>query len=249
MRDVAARIDRQGRRVVILAIVLPLLHGLILFAAAGRLAWPRGWIYLGLMAACLAGEMLFVCRRNPAVINARGRSHGDSERWDLVVLRIHVLLMLSTLALSGLDAGRWRLSEVPLALSIAAGVVLALAFAIGAAALAHNPFFEPTVRIQRERGHRVIDGGPYRFVRHPGYLSAILTFVSVPLFLGSWLGLVSAGLDVVLFVVRAHLEDRTLRARLPGYDAYARRVPALLVPGRAALDALVGAARRRRAGG
>ena len=94
-----------------------------------------------------------------------------------------------------------------------------------------NPFFEKTVRIQTERGHRVIDTGPYAFVRHPGYLGFFGWCLSAPLLLGSWWAFVPAVLSVVDLVVRTALEDRTLREELEGYEAYSNRVPHRLLPG------------------
>jgi len=94
-----------------------------------------------------------------------------------------------------------------------------------------NPFFEKTVRIQSERGHRVIDTGPYSFVRHPGYLGFAGWILSTPLLLGSWWALIPAILSTVCLVVRTALEDRTLRMELAGYEEYIHRVRYRLVPG------------------
>ena len=94
-----------------------------------------------------------------------------------------------------------------------------------------NPFFEKTVRMQSERGHRVIDTGPYRFVRHPGYIGFLGWIVSAPLLLGSWWALIPSIVSVVGLVIRTVLEDRTLREELPGYAEYARRIRFRLIPG------------------
>ncbi len=94
-----------------------------------------------------------------------------------------------------------------------------------------NPFFEKTVRIQTDRGHRVIDTGPYAFVRHPGYLGFVGWTLSAPLLLASAWAFVPAVLSVVGIVVRTALEDRTLQAELPGYPEYAARVRSRLIPG------------------
>ncbi len=93
-----------------------------------------------------------------------------------------------------------------------------------------NPFFEKTVRIQTERGHRVIDTGPYRFVRHPGYLGFCGWMLSTPLLLGSWWAFVPALLSILALVIRTTLEDRTLHNELTGYREYARRVHYRLIP-------------------
>ena len=98
-------------------------------------------------------------------------------------------------------------------------------------AMLANPFFEKTVRIQEERGHHVATGGPYRFVRHPGYVAFILMGFALPLGVGSAWALVPAGLNAALIVARTALEDRTLRRELPGYAEYAQRTRYRLLPG------------------
>jgi protein-S-isoprenylcysteine O-methyltransferase Ste14 len=87
------------------------------------------------------------------------------------------------------------------------------------------------VRIQEDRGHQVVTGGPYRYVRHPMYVGIILLFPCMALFLGSWWAWVPAMLIAMLMVIRAALEDRTLQAELPGYAEYARQVRYRLLPG------------------
>ncbi len=94
-----------------------------------------------------------------------------------------------------------------------------------------NKFFEPSVRIQTDRGHRVIDTGPYAIIRHPGYAFSFALFLGIPLALGSLWGLIPAALICMMLVVRTVLEDRTLQNELPGYKQYAERVRYRLVPG------------------
>ena len=65
-------------------------------------------------------------------------------------------------------------------------VLVLVAMALIAWAQAVNRFFEPGVRIQADRGHEVIDTGPYALVRHPGYVAASLLFVGIALALGSY---------------------------------------------------------------
>ena len=113
-----------------------------------------------------------------------------------------------------------------------AGLIL---FVVGAMLFSRsmgvNPFFEKTVRIQSDRGHRVIDTGPYSVVRHPGYLGFFGWCLSAPLLLGSWWAFVPAGLTLVGLIIRTALEDRTLRKELEGYEAYSTRVRYRLLPG------------------
>jgi protein-S-isoprenylcysteine O-methyltransferase Ste14 len=106
-----------------------------------------------------------------------------------------------------------------------------MGYALSVWATASNPFFTYIVRIQADRDHTVATGGPYHYVRHPGYAGAVLTLVLVPLLLASWPALVIGSVDAILFILRTSMEDRTLQAELPGYAAYARQVPYRLVPG------------------
>jgi protein-S-isoprenylcysteine O-methyltransferase Ste14 len=94
-----------------------------------------------------------------------------------------------------------------------------------------NRFFEPTVRIQTDRGHRVIDTGPYALARHPGYVAACLLCLGMPLSLGSFWALIPAVLSCLLLVVRTVMGDRTLRDELTGYEEYTQRVRYRLIPG------------------
>jgi protein-S-isoprenylcysteine O-methyltransferase Ste14 len=113
---------------------------------------------------------------------------------------------------------------------VAAGFVL-LVSALSVWAMASNRFFSGTVRIQADRGHTVVDGGPYGFVRHPGYLAWCISAPAIPLMLGSLWALIPSLLGMCALVLRTSLEDRTLRKELPGYEDYARRVRYRLLPG------------------
>jgi len=97
-------------------------------------------------------------------------------------------------------------------------------------AMAVNPFFEPTVRIQKERDHKVIASGPYNFVRHPGYLAGLSYIFSVPLIIGSIFSLIPAGIYMILVIARTSLKDRTLNRELTGYAEYSKKVRYRLFP-------------------
>jgi protein-S-isoprenylcysteine O-methyltransferase Ste14 len=94
-----------------------------------------------------------------------------------------------------------------------------------------NKFFEPTVRIQTDRGHHVVDRGPYAIVRHPGYVGSFLLFGGIALCLGSLWALIPAGLASALLIMRTRWEDQMLQAELPGYKEYTQRVRYRLLPG------------------
>jgi protein-S-isoprenylcysteine O-methyltransferase Ste14 len=119
----------------------------------------------------------------------------------------------------------------PLVMDVMALVAFIGGYAFGSWALIENRFFSGTVRIQAERGHVVVDTGPYRIVRHPGYSGALLVFLATPVLLGApWTGLLTAALCLAL-IIRTTLEDRALREKLQGYEDYTARTRFRLVPG------------------
>jgi protein-S-isoprenylcysteine O-methyltransferase Ste14 len=94
-----------------------------------------------------------------------------------------------------------------------------------------NSFAAPVIKLQTERGHRVISSGPYVFVRHPMYSGTVLFFIGAPLLLGSWWGAATSPLFAVLFAVRIAIEERALLEGLPGYADYTAQLRYRLVPG------------------
>ena len=132
--------------------------------------------------------------------------------------------------LAGLDAVRYEWSNMSMIWIIFGIVITIPGFAITYWAMAVNKFFEPTVRIQEERGHKVCKEGPYKFVRHPGYVGLILFTLGGPFILGSWWALLPSGLIVFLVFFRTALEDRTLQKELSGYREYAEVTKFRLIP-------------------
>jgi protein-S-isoprenylcysteine O-methyltransferase Ste14 len=203
----------------------------LLFLLAGRLDWTAGWLYLGIVTANLAVNYVHVRRKNPELIRHRMRIGKGTKTWDKLWAGLFAPVFLSLYVVAGLDAGRYGWSEMPvwlwpLGLAIFLPGMVFFTWSMGV-----NPFFEKTVRIQKERGHRVIDTGPYRFVRHPGYLGFSGWILSAPLLLGSWWAFIPSVLTLAGLLVRTALEDRTLREELSGYGDYARRVRFRLIPG------------------
>jgi protein-S-isoprenylcysteine O-methyltransferase Ste14 len=87
------------------------------------------------------------------------------------------------------------------------------------------------VRIQKDRDHKVITDGPYRIVRHPGYLAGILYVLSIPLMIGSGFTFIPTGIYIMLVSIRTLLEDQTLQKELHGYSGYTKKVKHRLFPG------------------
>jgi protein-S-isoprenylcysteine O-methyltransferase Ste14 len=168
---------------------------------------------------------------NPEIVTARVNRHEGTKPWDKVLVRVLLALILAILPVAALDAGRFQWSDLPWWVVAVGYGLMTVGMAGVTWAQAVNKFFEVTVRIQTDRGQRVIDTGPYAFIRHPGYASWFPLGVGTALSLGSLWALVPAGLSFLLMALRAHWEDQMLRAELPGYLEYAAKVRYRLLPG------------------
>ncbi len=205
--------------------------GVALFWAAGRLDWWPGWAVLAVTAAWVTATALVIIRFNPALLPERLGPRRGAKPWDLAIMSLMGLAQLARYICAGLDCRFGWTGNFPLGVQLAALVVCGLGYALFVWALAVNPFFSQIVRVQSERGHTVAAAGPYRALRHPAYLGAILYEVAAPLLLSSWWAALPSGLGAILLLLRTALEDRALQAELPGYADYARRVHYRLVPG------------------
>ena len=223
-------IDR--RRLVLSVGWSLLIFVLCLFLPAGTWMWSRGWLFFLVVVVASILITLYLRRVNPDVIAARVNRHKGTKRWDLLLGAIFLLpTMLAIPIVAALDDGRYHWSHVPW-WGCVLGYTLLITGMVGLTwAESVNKFFEPSVRIQTDRGHRVIDSGPYAIVRHPGYVSGFLVFIGMPLSLGSLWALIPAVLLCLLLVVRTIWEDRTLQDELTGYREYAQRVRYRLIPG------------------
>lgn len=205
--------------------------GAILFVSAGSIAWLNAWAFLGISLAAISIGGLWVLRKNPDVINERGRMAENTKSWDKVIGALYMVMLLALFVVAGLDAARFAWSTMPISVSIVGVIGFGLAMLLIYWTMLGNPYLSTFVRIQDDRGHRAVTTGPYRLVRHPMYVGIILYTLCISLILGSWYSLIPGGLIVIIFIVRTALEDQTLKQELPGYREYAERVRYRLVPG------------------
>jgi len=225
------------RRLVLIvaarSVGMMVLVGAMLFVAAGTVAWPMGWAYLGVFVAGMALLAFVVVPRSPEMIAERmsAAKQREAKGWDRwFVVAIAVVLPPFMWLTAGLDHRFGWSPEPEAALAVAALVLVALGIGLVGWAMASNPFFSAVVRIQTDRGHVTVTGGPYAAVRHPGYVGSIVMHLGAPVALGSRPALGVALVIAILFVVRTALEDRTLQRELDGYAAYAARVRWRLLP-------------------
>jgi protein-S-isoprenylcysteine O-methyltransferase Ste14 len=206
--------------------------GVLLFVPAGTLRWPAAWIFLAEMGAFGLAGGLWLARHDPDLLRERLSPlvQRDQVASDRVLTAALVLFFAAWLVLMALDARHFGLWHFPLWLRAFGAVLIALSMYAGLLTFRENSFAAPVVKVQRERGQRVITTGLYRFVRHPMYTGALLLFVGTPLLLCSVWGLVAVPIMIVLLGIRIVIEERTLRASLDGYVQYMERVRYRLIP-------------------
>ncbi|MBB3569029.1 isoprenylcysteine carboxylmethyltransferase family protein [Rhizobium sp. BK491] len=213
------------------AIGLPLALLVLIFLPAGRLDWRPGWVFIAFLVVSYGIAFLIMRRVNPVIFQARSRFQAGTKGWDLILVSLIFLGMIAEIPLGALDAGRMEWSVMPTFIVILGYLLLAAGITLATWAQAVNRFFEPGVRLQRERGQHVISDGPYAYVRHPGYVSAILVFAGLALALGSWWALIPAAWASAVLILRTSWEDTLLHSELEGYADYSKRVRFRLLPG------------------
>lgn len=217
--------------ILLLSLLVYIALARILFGLAGRWDLPWLWLAISTLAASHLVMIWIVFRCDKDLARERFRPGPGEPLWDNLILKLATLLIFVNLAVGPLDVGRFHWSDsVAIPLRCAGLLGITMGMALMTWAMAVNTFFSKVVRLQEERGHAVIQSGPYRFVRHPGYVGWIVLWTSFNLALGSWL---AAGLSLVMAVVivlRTVLEDRFLHKHLSGYDDYAQRVKWRLIP-------------------
>ncbi len=209
-----------------------LVLALALFLAAGTLAWPAGWAFLGVFFIFVVGITAWLFRRNPGLLTERMTGLGQSSQkaWDKIFYIVLQVIFIAWLILMALDAVRFRWSQVPVWLQVIGAVILLCSFYLFYLTFRENSYLSPAVRIQSERGQMVISTGPYHYVRHPMYSAGLLFFLGTSLLLGSLYGLVAALVLICAIGIRAVLEERTLRQELEGYETYMAQVKYRLIP-------------------
>ena len=204
--------------------------GVLLFVPAGTILWPRAWIFLGVVFAGTAvttfvlPEELLKERYKPPL--QRGQ-----PLFDRIGIFAFVGSFVAAVAFIPFDVFRLHLLRLPNIVTSICGLAgFAAGWALVTVAMRANAFAAPVVRHQQERGQRVIDSGPYRFVRHPMYSAVIPLLVGLSLWLGSYAGAIVAVVPTALIGIRAVLEEKFLRRKLPGYAEYLMRTRFRMIP-------------------
>ncbi len=202
------------------------------FGAAGTFSWPEAWLYLFIQFSFSAFTSFWMKKHDPGLLRERMIFwKPDAQIWDKVFILGATVVFIPFLILPGLDAVRYGWSAVHPLVKTVAFLIIAVALAVYFRVIRENRYLTGVIEIQQDRGHRVVETGPYRYVRHPMYSGAIMMLFALPLALGSLWAIIPASLLTVMLLVRTHFEDRMLHAELDGYRDYAKRTRYRVIPG------------------
>jgi protein-S-isoprenylcysteine O-methyltransferase Ste14 len=195
--------------------------------------WWEAWVYGIINVLGFAISRAMAAKRNPDLISERAQfmKHENVFNWDKILAPLVVLGGGLIPLVVGLDELLNWSPAFSMLIKIIALAFILTGYIWGSYALIQNRFFSGMVRIQSDRGHKVITSGPYRWMRHPGYAGAIWTYLATPLFLDSLWAFIPAVSLVIILVIRTSLEDKVLQVELEGYSEYADKVRYRLFPG------------------
>lgn len=215
---------------------------LLLWVSAGFQLWLNAWVYLIFLLIYSVVFVTAMVVKNPGLLNIRGAPRramreASMPRYDKIFLTIFIFLLILIPLFAGLDYqgffGTWVVLPfaVPFWLVLSGFGLVVIGEIVFGWAMVSNPFFHGMMKIQNERDHQVISKGPYRWVRHPGYLGQILYYLGTPLLLNSWWAFLLGIIMTFSFVYRTYKEDQMLRNDLDGYSEYAEHTSRRLFPG------------------
>lgn len=220
-------INKNIARRLLQVLVTMIVQGVILFAAAGTLHWIWAWMFMLLGIVILIINFFMLPRE---VIEERGRLKKDAKKWDKILNAVNVIPTLLLYLFSGLDYRFGWTGSVNIIINIIGLVFVFSGSILFTWSMVSNRFFSTLVRLQYDRHHEVATKGPYRIIRHPGYVGYMMMSIGTPIALGTLWGLPFSGFTCLLLLIRTALEDDTLKKELKGYAEYTERVKYRLIP-------------------
>jgi protein-S-isoprenylcysteine O-methyltransferase Ste14 len=226
------KLDRYGMRFILLGIIGSFAAMAVLLITAGSTIWINAYIYSFLLLSFHLVNSLTLMKHNPTLLNERGKFlKKDTKKFDRIFFHLWRLATAATIIIAGLDSVRFGWTSMPFFFLPPGSVILMVGYSFSHWSMLHNTHFEYSVRIQHDRNHKVCTSGPYRYVRHPGYIGLLLITISAPFILQSWWSGVPTIITVILVIYRTIMEDRTLQRELDGYKEYTDKVRYKLIPG------------------
>ena len=229
--------DNQPKKISLRSIVMLLIFIIVIpflpLILSRQWDWWEAWVYAIIGILGVAVSRLIASRRNPDLLVERARflQLDDAKSWDKILAPLVGFGGGLIPLVAGLEAMIYWPTPFNITVKFLALTFILVGYALGSYALIENRFFSGMVRIQTDRGHQLVSSGPYRWIRHPGYTGALLTYLATPFFLDSRWSFIPALFITIVLVIRTRLEDEVLQNELEGYRAYMKQVRYRLLPG------------------
>lgn len=202
------------------------LVGLLIFLPAGTLAFPNGWLFMGILFVPMFCAGIVMMVKNPDLLRKRLDAREKQGEQQLVV-KLSGLMFLAGFVAAGLNF-RFGWHTLPDGVVIGAAAVFLAAYVLYAEVLRENTYLSRTIEVQENQ--KVIDTGLYGLVRHPMYSATLFLFLSMPLILGSVISFVIFLAYPWIIVKRLKNEEEVLAKELDGYEEYRKKVKYRLIP-------------------
>lgn len=223
----------QVARIIVMLLLVLIVIPLLPIFISGRWDWWQAWVMAAVFLLSFIVSRILAARRTPDILKERANygQHENTQPWDKWLSPLVAFGSVFVFLVAGLDARFHWSAGFSLPVELLGLVLLLAGYVIASYAFIVNAYFSGTVRIQAERGHKVVSSGPYGWVRHPGYMGSLVASLGMPLLLDSAWAFIPVVIFGVFFVIRTRLEDRFLQGNLPGYRKYAQKVRFRLLPG------------------
>jgi protein-S-isoprenylcysteine O-methyltransferase Ste14 len=210
-------------------VILVLVTGALLFAAAGTFDYWQAWAFLAIYFTLSLAITLYLMKKDPALLARRmsGGPFAEKEPSQRIIMSFASIGFIGLLVLPGLDH-RFGWSQMPAYVAIAGDILVVLGWVGIFFVFRENSYSSATIELAADQ--RVISTGPYALVRHPMYAAALVMLLGMPIALGSWWGVLTMAVVVPAVVWRLLDEERFLARNLPGYTEYQRKVRYRLLP-------------------
>ncbi len=211
------------------------LFALAILWPAGTWQWWEAWVMIVMWTIYGVVTTHYLLRHDPTLLAERLKFlplHKEQKDWDKVLMSLFFIAGIGLYLIPGFDVVRYEWSEpLPEWMRILAILVHLPCFLLLGWVMRENTFLSQVVKIDKDRGHKVVTTGPYALVRHPMYTVVIVLLFAVPVALGSRYALILAVFLMLLLIIRTYFEDRTLHVELEGYPEYAKHTRHRLIPG------------------
>ncbi|MDP4117274.1 MAG: isoprenylcysteine carboxylmethyltransferase family protein [Bacteroidota bacterium] len=227
----SVKLNIFGIRGIIREFAAAIIGAVVLFTSAGTTCWGRAWIYISIAFLYQGIYISTLMIINPQLLNERGHLNWkETKHYDKYFIIFYPIFTYASLIVAGLDVTRFKWSNIPFIMIYPGLLVFILSCALGLWAYISNTNFILTQRNDKISDQQVCTTGPYRYIRHPGYLAAILSSFCYPFIIGSLFSFIPVSLNIILIILRTNYEDKTLKIELNGYDEYSRITKYMLIP-------------------